>query len=55
MDIKLHTLSELSESLLDQVPQSQFKVKRRLPHIHSLLSKYVQQKSHLRALAEQKS
>ena len=55
MDAKLHILSELSESLLDQVPQSMFKVKRRLPHIHALLTKYMLQKSHLLSSAEQKA
>ena len=55
MDIRLHTLSELSETLLDQIPQNPYKVRRRLPHIHALLSKYIQQKSHLRASSEQKT
>ena len=52
---KLHALTDLSESLLEQVPQSLFKVKRKLPHIHALLSKYMVQKSHLKPLAEQKA
>ena len=55
MDIKLHSLSELSESLLDEIPQTSLKVKRRLPHVHALLSKYMMQKSHLLPSAEQKA
>lgn len=55
MDLKLHILSELSESLLDHIPQSIFKVNRRLPHIHAILSKYMKQKAHLLPQAEQKT
>ncbi|CAG9311437.1 unnamed protein product [Blepharisma stoltei] len=55
MDLKLHILSELSESLLDHIPQSIFKVNRRLPHIHALLNKYMKQKSHLLPQSEQKT
>ena len=47
MDIKLHILNELSQTLLESVPQSPYKLTRRLPHIYKSLNNFMRQHSHL--------
>lgn len=54
MDIEYHIHSELTEALLDQVPQTASKFSRRLRQIHTLLKKSLRLKGGITAAISMK-
>jgi len=55
MDQQFHILSELSESLLEEVPQTMLKVRKNLSHLYTLLNNFSKKNAHILAAAEQKA